>query len=352
LADAILDDLTALVPPLLQALEAGGFVARYLHPPQLGQVLAAIGEADAPLLAERARLDAWPDDMADLRDRLAAAADGVLKAFEGLREAALTEDVGTAYRALGQLPRAQEQLYPLSPALPPVSRFFLDPARREDAELQARLADPAPDTGVMHIDNERGQRGGRLALRPGDLRPGERPSPRRGPARRLRPRARLPVDLVARRQEPWRDPGRPDAIGATWALSGPDPDTPNLARIVAGVRDRWNIDPERILLTGMSDGGTFSYVSGWSRPRLHPPGPGLAAFHPMLAQMADAERIAGLPIHVAHGSLDWMFPVAMAREAVQALTAAGAEVTCREIEDLSHTYPRELNSQLLTGWIG
>jgi phospholipase/carboxylesterase len=32
--------------------------------------------------------------------------------------------------------------------------------------------------------------------------------------------------------------------------------------MVAEVGERWNLDPARQLLTGMSDGGTFSYVLG------------------------------------------------------------------------------------------
>jgi phospholipase/carboxylesterase len=43
-----------------------------------------------------------------------------------------------------------------------------------------------------------------------------------------------------------------------------------------------------------------------------------------------------------------MFPVQVARQTQQALAAAGAEVTYRELEDLSHTYPREMNAQMLT----
>jgi phospholipase/carboxylesterase len=42
-----------------------------------------------------------------------------------------------------------------------------------------------------------------------------------------------------------------------------------------------------------------------------------------------------------------MFPVSMARNARQALTAAGAQVTYREIADLSHVYPREEGSAIL-----
>jgi phospholipase/carboxylesterase len=63
--------------------------------------------------------------------------------------------------------------------------------------------------------------------------------------------------------------------------------------------------------------------------------------------MADANRTRGLPVHIIHGVLDWMFPVELARQAHRALSKAGAAVTYREVGDLSHTYPRELNGRLL-----
>jgi phospholipase/carboxylesterase len=138
----------------------------------------------------------------------------------------------------------------------------------------------------------------------------------------------------------------------TWALTGDDVDTPNILRILEFVRSEWSVDPARLLLTGMSDGGTFTYVSGLEggSPFTHL-APVSAAFHPLLAQMVDAERMRGLPIHIVHGRLDWMFPPTMAREAQRALSAAGADVTYREIEDLSHTYPREMNAAIMA-WAG
>ena len=351
--DQMLEDLAAIVPPLLGALESAAFVGRHLHPPNLPAVIAALGAPEAALVQARPRLAAWPDDLAHIRDRLGAACDHALGAFEGLRAAAAFDDMRAAYRALGQLPRAQEQLYPLSPVLPPVSRFFLPPAHRDDTALLARLAatEPSPDTGVMHLQNEPGQRGGVSLYIP----------------ETYDPAVACPVVFALHggagngRAFLWswlRDArargailAAPTAIGETWAITGPDPDTPSLARMLAGIRSQWNVDPDRLLLTGMSDGGTFSYVSGLepASPFTHL-APVSAAFHPMLAQMADPGRIAGLPIHVAHGALDWMFPVSMARDAVQALSAAGARVTWREIEDLSHTYPRELNADLLA-WL-
>ena len=42
-----------------------------------------------------------------------------------------------------------------------------------------------------------------------------------------------------------------------------------------------------------------------------------------------------------------MFDVTVARQAKKALGAAGARVTYREIDDLSHCYPREMNIPIL-----
>jgi phospholipase/carboxylesterase len=58
-------------------------------------------------------------------------------------------------------------------------------------------------------------------------------------------------------------------------------------------------------------------------------------------------RAKGRPVYLVHGALDWMFPVAAARMARQALEAVGAQVVYREIEDLSHTYPRDENPAIL-----
>jgi phospholipase/carboxylesterase len=349
-----LDDLMALLPPLLQSLEALGFVARHLNPPDLNAVLSAVGAPDEALRAARPRLDGWPEALAGARERLVRACDETTAAFDALR-AVRGEggDMRALFRAMRHIPRAQEALYPLADGLPPLSRYFLDPGSRQDAELMARLAQaPArEDVGVLHLGGEPGARGAYSLYVP------EYYSPDRswplvmalhggsGNGRAflwswLRDARARGAILVS-----------PTALGETWALAGPDVDTPNLLGMLDEVRGHWNVDPSRLLLTGMSDGGTFSYVSGLEAgsPFTHL-GPIAAAFHPMLAQMADPARIAGLPIHLVHGALDWMFPVAMAREARDALGAAGASVTYCELEDLSHTYPREMNPQILA-WL-
>jgi phospholipase/carboxylesterase len=354
MSEAVVDDIVAVLPPLLQSLEALGFIARHLHPPAFDAVMDAAGTPDRALQAVLPRLENWPETFADIQAALATASDAALAAFAGLRTVQHGNgELLDVFRALRQAPRALEALYPLAARLPPVSEFFTEGEQRKDEQLMARLA-AAPgyyDTGVLHDAIEPGSRGGFSLYVP------EYYTPNRawplvmalhggsGNGRAflwswLRDARSRGAILVA-----------PTSTGRTWALMGEDTDTPNLMRILSWVRQRWNVDGQRLLLTGMSDGGTFCYVSGLesSSPFTHL-APVAASFHPLMASIADPERLRGLPIYLVHGALDWMFPVQVARQAQQALSMAGATVTCRVLDDLSHTYPREINAEIL-GWL-
>jgi phospholipase/carboxylesterase len=162
MSEAVVDDIVAVLPPLLQSLEALGFIARHLNPPAFDQVMEAAGTPDQALQAVRPRPADWPEEFAHLRAPLQAASDAAITAFEGLRAVQHGHgDMIAVFRALRHAPRAQEALYPLAAKLPPVSEFFVDPALREDAGLLARLAEPANDnTGIVHDHNEPGGRGG------------------------------------------------------------------------------------------------------------------------------------------------------------------------------------------------
>jgi phospholipase/carboxylesterase len=350
MSEAVVDDIVAVLPPLLQSLEALGFVARRLYPPEFDRVMQAAGNPDDELRAVRGKLGEWPAEFADIRTPLETAGDAVLAAFDGLRAVQNGQgDLVSVFRALRYAPRAQEALYPLRAKLPPVSQFFVDPPLRDDQALLERLAQPANDgTGIMHVDNEPGSRGGYSIYVP----------------EYYTPDRRWPLVMALHGGSgngrgflwSWLREARshgailisPTATGQTWALMGDDTDTPNLIRILESARTRWNVDPARMLMTGMSDGGTFCYVSGLDAvsPFTHL-APVSATFHPLMAEMADAERLRGLPIHITHGRLDWMFPVQTARQTQQALSAAGAHVTYRELDDLSHCYPREMNVEML-----
>lgn len=353
MTEAVVDDIVAVLPPLLKALEALGFFQRNLHPPAFGSVMNAIGAPDEALQAARAAIGEWPEQFAGLRSQLDGACNETLAAFAGIRDVERGNgDLVAVFRALRHVPRALEALYPLSVRFPPVSSFFLNGAKRDDEKLLARLeAGASEHTGIFHDHNEPGSRGGFSVYVPEYYTP-DRTWPLvmalhggSGNGRGflwswLRDARSLGAILVT-----------PTATGQTWALMGDDTDTPNFMRILETMRSRWSIDGSRMLLTGMSDGGTFCYVSGLegSSPFTHL-APVSATFHPLMAEMADATRMQGLPIFITHGKLDWMFPVQTARQTQAALSTAGADVTYREIDDLSHTYPREINAELLA-WL-
>jgi phospholipase/carboxylesterase len=347
--ERVLEELVGLLGPLLRGLELLGMVSRHFHPPQFADLACAIAGADVALLNARSRLTPWPEGFGHVRGPLESAADEALAAFDGLGAALDEGDLRQGFRALRRLSLAQEALYRLA-SLPPVSRYFVEPSRRADGDLLTRLAAAgAPaGTGVLHFDNEADQRGGfsiyvpeyydeartwpvAVALHGGS---GHGRSFLWSWLRDVRSQGTI---LVA-----------PTSAGPTWALSGPDLDTPNLDRILAAVGGRWRIDASRLLLTGMSDGGTFAYVTGLEgrSPFTHL-APVAASFHPMLAEFADRERLRNLPIRIVHGALDWMFPIDVARQAFQALSIAGADVSLTELADLSHTYPQEQNLGLL-----
>ena len=350
-ADREFDELAALTGALLGALEALAFIGRRLNPPDLPALLAAVGAPEEALLEPLQRMSGWQGQVVALREPLEEAGLAVVSGFEELRAGVAAGDVMQAFRGLRHGPKAQEALYPLAGLLPPVNRFFLEPGVRGDGALQARFHSPAPHTGVMHAGGEPGARGA-FSLYVPEYYSADRAWPLvvalhggSGNGRAflwswLRAARSRGAIVVA-----------PTAAGQTWALTGPDFDTPNLAHIVAEIGARWNLDRSRMLLTGMSDGGTFSYVSGLepTSPFTHL-APVASAFHPMLAQAADGDRLRGLPIQVVHGALDWMFPVDMARAAVEALEAAGADVAYREIDDLAHTYPPDISAEILA-WL-
>jgi phospholipase/carboxylesterase len=281
--------------------------------------------------------------------QLDLAATHALQACSGLRAAAPDHDMRQAYRATRQYSQALEALFPLAEVLPAVSRYFLEAHRRDEPAVLARLAaPPASDTGVFHAGNDIGERGGFSVHVPSwydAARPMSVIMALHGGAGHGRlflwnwvPEARGRGMIVI----------APTAISSTWSLMQPETDSQNLSRILDRVRERWAIDPARLLLTGMSDGGTFTLISGVAgdSPFTHL-APVAAAFHPLLLAMANPQRLTGLPIYLVHGELDWMFPVDGARTAHRSLAAAGATVTYREIADLSHAYPRDEQAPML-----
>lgn len=332
------------IAPLLRTLDVLGAAARHLDP----SILELLGQTvEAPAAALHQVVD-HPNDAAGAA--LDAACRMALAACDDLRVACLHDDLRAAYRALRAVAAVEEQIYPLCPWDATVSRHFLPVALRDDAAARVRASVAAQPgrTGLLHVSSTRGTRGGFSMYVPEHYTP-----ERRWPlVVALHGGGGHGRDFLWQWLKDARGRGAivvaPTSSGRTWPLQEEDRDTPRLLELVDQVRSGWSIDPRRVLLTGMSDGGTFAYLAGLQTdaPFTHL-APVSSAFHPILVEVAEPDRLRGLPIFVAHGALDWMFPVEMARSAATLLSAAGAAVRYREVADLGHCHPVERVGEIL-----
>jgi len=351
-----IEAVDAFLPPLLGTLERVGWVQRHLYPPRAGRLAAELAPRAAAMAGPLAALEKpeWPADLCFMRDRLVQVGRQTVDLVAAFVEAAKPSgDAIELYRALRRFALVQETLYPLAPALPPVSRWFLEPARREDDGLVARLASAAlrddVRTGVLHAANDRDARGG-FSLYVPEAWDGRTPMPLvvalhggHGHGRDflwswLREARSRDVLVLA-----------PTSRDRTWSIMGAeDVDAPALRQMVEGVAARYAVDESRVLLTGMSDGATYALLCGLGdgMPFTHL-APACGVLHPFLLGGGALGRARGRAIYVVHGALDWMFPVHTAQMMRDVLAAAGARLVYREIEDLSHTYPRDENPRIL-----
>lgn len=352
--DSFPQRLSELGPALLNGLGAFEEIRRHLDPPNI----PGLRQAAQPL-ADRLRqtLAAFvavpvPEGLTDFAKQLQDAGEALDKAFELFcGDASPAQAIPRVLGAMHQHCRAQALLYPLRRVLPPISRYFLEePVRARAAELDA---DPNPEqpTGIITARSRDGARGGFSLYVPEYYDAG-----RAWPLIvALHGGSGTGDDFLWTWLTEARSRGclllSPTSLGSTWSMMDEDIDAPALRRMVEYVSENFRIDAGRILLTGLSDGATYSLLCG-----LQPDMPFTAfapisgVLHPGNLMNGNLERAAGRRIYLVHGARDWMFPIGTARMAHRELKAAGADITFREIEDLSHTYPREENARILEWW--
>lgn len=339
--------------PLLDALEGLLAVQRHLHPAFLDQLKGKVADHLPRLAAARETIVGieWPSENVAVKSSLETSFDLTQKAITAFVEAPDDpEGIFMAYRALRYTPYAIETLYPAAPLFDSVSSFFLEENQRDNEELRTRIGsvEPRDNTGVLHFNNQREEKGGCSIYVP----------------EYYDPAVRYPVVVALHGGSghgraflwTWLKEARsrgfilisPTARGDTWSLMQPEIDGENIETILEATQQRWNVDAGRLMMTGMSDGGTFTYMSGLkaASPFTHL-APISASFHIMMLEIIGPSNIEGRPIYLTHGVQDWMFDIEVARVAQQVLSERGGEVVYREIADLSHTYPRDENTKIL-----
>ena len=352
--------VSRLLPVLLRTLDALDQVQRHTHPgrfEQLGETLEQF-RPDMTAMAESFEKEQWPDELEGFQALLAQATREIHAALERCALAHASPDPFIEWmRGMRGRSVAMEALYPLSAAFSPISRFFLEPSARTDEALLGAIEagtrvgareDDQPAVGVLNANNSRKERGGFSLYVPEYYQAGQTwPL-----VVALHGGSGHGADFLWTWLREARSRGfillSPTARDGTWSLMGDDIDAEPIHQMVEYVCEHWNVDRDRVLLTGMSDGGTYTTLLGLAQGS---PFTALGAlcgvFHPMNQLNGNLARVPGRRVYLLHGALDWMFPAETARTAYDQLLAAGADVTYREVPDLSHTYPRDENDALL-----
>src|SRR5947208_1550002 len=114
---------------------------------------------------------------------------------------------------------------------------------------------------------------------------------------------------------------------------------------IRAVQARYRIDPDRIFLTGMSNGGIGAWIIGSHHAPL------FAGLAPMASGLDDVlfpflENLRHTPTYLIHGLKDQVMPVELSRSIVRELTRLGYEFVYREHDRVhsiagGHYFPRE-----------
>jgi predicted peptidase len=134
-----------------------------------------------------------------------------------------------------------------------------------------------------------------------------------------------------------------------------------LVQMVAHARREYNVDPARLLLTGLSQGGHGAWVLGARHPELWAAvvpvcgyaGAGHDGADVFRGSAADlAGRLGGIPVWAFHGEADDVVPVAETRAMVEALKAAGSKPRATFYPGVGHgSWERAYGEKELPRWL-
>ena len=143
----------------------------------------------------------------------------------------------------------------------------------------------------------------------------------------------------------------PKSLDVTWSILQPERDVRSVAAMLEEVCAEYAVDQGRVYLSGLSDGGTFTYLLGLSRPELFAGiAPIAGDFHGTMDDKLRHKEGIDLPIHIVHGAQDHIFPVESIRSGHGLLTRLGYNAHYEELPEWGHSYCSFVNQQLVMPW--
>jgi phospholipase/carboxylesterase len=287
-----------------------------------------------------------PDAMKDLHQPLCAAIGELSKSFNLFMTKPGPEWTLSFLYSRGAFCRGMYQLYELRDQLPIIATHFLQPGTQAPVPAAAC---GAPTGFIQRKRND--ERSDYTLYIPEDYSPNK------------------PLTLIVALHGgygqgyeyiwTWLRPARshsyailaPKSLGDTWDMSVPSRDTRSVVRIFNEVTNEYAIDRNRVYLSGLSDGGMFTYILGLEQSQLFRGlAPVAGALHLAVDNMLREGRGKDTPLLVVHGVHDLIFPVNFTRQTCNLLKQIGYNVTYEELSDWGHAYPYSINERMVLPW--
>ena len=143
----------------------------------------------------------------------------------------------------------------------------------------------------------------------------------------------------------------PKSLGETWSMTINSADTHSVMAMLGEVTRKYAVDASRVYLTGLSDGGMFSYIMGLERhDRFAGIAPVAGALHMVVDPFLRIGRGKEVPLFVVHGVHDFIFPVSFTRQTNDLLKQIGYNVKYEELPDWGHALTYTINERLVEPW--
>ncbi len=143
----------------------------------------------------------------------------------------------------------------------------------------------------------------------------------------------------------------PKSLDVTWSILQPERDTQSVEAMLEEVCGEYAVDRGRVYLSGLSDGGTFTWLLGLGRPELFAGiAPVAGDFTGMMDDMLRRKQGLGLPICIAHGAHDHIFAVEPIRRGHALLQRLGYNARYEELADWGHSYCSGVNERVVMPW--
>ena len=143
----------------------------------------------------------------------------------------------------------------------------------------------------------------------------------------------------------------PKSIDVTWSVLRPPIDARSVAAMFEEVCQTYSVDRSRVFLSGLSDGGTFTYLLGLYRSEMFAGiAPIAGDFHYMIDDLLNQKQGIELPIYIVHGAHDHIFPVESIRDGHKLLERIGYNSTYEELSEWGHAHTSSINENLVLPW--